>query len=633
MQALPIAVEGGYLWCSVGTVPRAATDVPLNPWAAGESGASLSNAQWEPRHHAIVTVDIEGFNSSTRTDPIRAGLRRNLEEIVESAIGAMHETDPVVAEGDTGDGKWLLFRSDLRKTALLQAFTPAVETGVRHHNRTASVAATLRLRVGVHHGEVTVEGSGYSGEQLNHAFRIIDNDVVKNILRNARNDVVVTISDDFFQKIIRPGYGSLEPDDYSPVLVEAKETSTVVWVASLQGKDRLPVPAVGARSSSLAVSSPGVSYAPEVITLHDLPPTSLYVAITDIHNATLYRRRFPEAPVEQHVETALLLADKVVLHCADAYRSKRVAKLLHEYQACIAAGDLLFLLGENTQNPRAHFRNYIDHKIQQYGKSDLGQRDAASLVNVDSDAATRTEELLAMSPYALIRGFSGADYFIRAVKQDFQPAEPITIREHFSASMILNQLNVTIRQLLDLTHQSGEGRATRVVADSAAVGHLQSEVTRLASHNSCSRQILMEAIRKATGLSEHDALHEAFEERVSILHLLGTTGGLAHTEVTNRRDRPSPYYYGHLLEHLSVLSETPHPPRFGPQLVMELRSLPNWSFFAAYHIRLVNHLMNRMHKDPRVGDFETGFTWTRRIPEFEPIRTAVRRHWETKEFS
>ncbi|MEU6404106.1 hypothetical protein [Streptomyces sp. NPDC046985] len=591
----------------------------------------MSNAQWEPRHHAIITVDIEGFNSSTRTDPIRAGLRRDLEKIIESAIEAMPQPDPLAAQGDTGDGKWLLFRSDLQKTALLQSFTPTLEAGIRHHNRTASVAATLRLRVGVHHGEVTVEDSSYSGEQLNHAFRIIENDVVRNVLRNSRNDVVVAVSDDFFLKIIKPGYGSLEPDDYSPVMVEAKETSTVVWIASLQKSEQPSASSDGSRSPSFPAPALSVSSSPEVITLHDLPPTSLYVAITDIHNESLYRRRFPEAPVEQHVETALLLADKVVLHCADAYRSKRVADLLHEYQACISAGDLLFLLGENTHNPRAHFRNYIDYKIQQYGKSDLGQRDAASLVNVDPDAANRTEELLALSPYALIRGFSGADCFIRAVKQDFQPSEPLTIREHFSASIVLNQLNVTIRQLLDLTHQTSHGETTRVVADAVAVGHLQSEVTRLASHNSCSRQILMEAIRQATGIREHDALHEAFEERVSILHLFGTTGGLAHTEVTSRRDRRSPYYYAHLLEHLSVLSETPHPPRFGPKLVMELRSLPSWSHFAAYHIRLVDHLMHRTNKEPGIGDLEPGFTWTRRIPEFEPIRTAVRRHWETRD--
>jgi hypothetical protein len=502
----------------------------------------LTNALWEPRHHAIVTIDIEGFGSPTRTDPIRAGLRRALDGLSRAAIERVPHADPLSAEGDTGDGKWLLFRSDLPKTSILQEFVPALEVGIRHHNRSASTAATLRLRVGVHHGEITVEDSGYSGEQLNHAFRIIDNDVIRNALKITRNDVVVAVSDDFFQKIIKPGYGALDPDVYAPVMISAKETTTVVWVNSAHD---LPAPARIAVQSAKTVVTREAE--PQVITLHDLPPETLYVAITDVHNAALYRRRFPEAPVEQHLEAALLLADKVVIHCADPYRSSQVASALLELQPCTSIGDLLFLLGENTQNPRTHFRGYIDFKIHQYSKSELGQHDVDSLANVDADAIERAEALLGASPYALIRGFSGADGFIRAVKRDLQPAEPITICEHFAASVI-SQLGLTLRQLLDLSHQATDGTLSRVVADSSTVGKLQAEINRLANHNSFSRQILMEAIRRGTGIEETDALYEAFEERVSLLHLAGTTGGLPHMEVTNRRDRLSVYYYGHLLD-------------------------------------------------------------------------------------
>jgi hypothetical protein len=366
-----------------------------------------------------------------------------------------------------------------------------------------------------------------------------------------------------------------------------------------------------------------------VITLHDLPPATLYVAITDVHNAALYRRRFPEAPVEQHLEAALLLADKVVIHCADPYRSNQVAAALFELQPGVSAGDLLFLLGENAQNPRAHFRGYIDFKIQQYGKSELGQRDVDSLSQVDTDASERAETLLQASPYALIRGFSGADGFNRAVRRDLQPAEPITICEPFPASVI-SQLGLTLRQLLDLSHQAAGGTLTRVVAESAAVAKMQADINRLANHNSFSRQILMEAIRRGTGIQEADPVYEAFEERVSLLHLAGTTGGLPHMEVTNRRDRLSVYYYGHLLDHLSVLSEVPHPDRFGAELAMELRSLPIWRFFAAHHIRIVSHLIHQMRDEPPTGDPTNSYTWSRRIPEFDGVRSVVRRYWEAK---
>jgi hypothetical protein len=587
--------------------------------------ALLTSMFWEPRHHAIMTLDIEGFGSPTRTDPIRVELRKVLADLVRLAAERLQAPDPIAAEGDTGDGKWILFRSDLSKPTLLNSLIPTIEGALKRYNRTASTAATLRLRVGIHHGEVTVEDNGgCSGEPLNYTFRIIDNEVVRNVLAHTSHDMVVAISDDFYQKIVKPGYGTVNSESYSPVLVTAKETTTTVWlnVPAELPKSQRPA-ALGPREPP---EQPQTSQ-PQVITLGDLPPSSLYVAVTDIHNTALYCRRFPEAPIEQHVETALLLADKVVLHCADAYRSARVAEILNEFHSCISGGDLLFLLGENTQNPRLHFRGYIDHKIRQYSQSDLGNRDVASLSEVDVDAADRAEKLLALSPFALIRGFSGADNFIRAAKRDLQPAERITLCEPFSVSA-LSYLSLTLRQLLDLSELTPEDTLRRVTTDSVTTAKLQAEVNRLANHNSFSRQILMEALRHATKLPEDDPLLEAFEARVSVLHLAGTTGGMPHLEVTNQRDRNSVYYYSHLLEHLSILAEVPHPARFGVPLVMELRALPVWQFFAAHHLRIASHLLHQTHHEPEVRDPMTGYIWTRRIPEFNQIRTVVRRHWD-----
>jgi hypothetical protein len=542
------------------------------------------------------------------------------------AVDRLQVPRAVAAEGDTGDGKWLLFRSDISKPTLLSTLIPAIEAALRHHNQSASSAAALRLRIGVHHGEITVgQKDGYSGEALNHAFRIIDNEVVRNALALAGSDMVVAISDDFFQKIVKPGFGALDPNNYSPVKITAKETSSTVWLNVPAGLSKPDPQKISSRDPSGAPEALATPE-PQVLTLADLPPSTLYLAVTDIHNATLYGRQFPGVPIEQHVEVALLLADKVVLHCADAYRSRRVTGIIDEFHPCITGGHLLFLLGENTQNPRIHFRGYIDHKIRQYGQSDLGKRDVASLSEVDADAADRAERLLALSPFALIRGFSGADHFIRAAKRDLQPAELITIREPFSAS-VLGQLSLTIRQLLDLTEVSPEGKLNRVTADSATVGRLHTEVNRLAGHNSFSRQIFMEALRRATKLSEDDPIHAAFEERVSILHLAGTTGGMPHLEVTNHRDRDSVYYYSYLLEHLSVLAEVPHPARFGSALVLELRALPVWQFFASHHLRIVNHMLHQMSHEPEVRDPTTSYVWTRRLQDFHQIRSVVRRHW------
>ncbi|MEV4057130.1 hypothetical protein AB0J55_38505 [Amycolatopsis sp. NPDC049688] len=573
-----------------------------------------------------MTLDIEGFGSKTRTDPIRAGLRRELETIIESAIRLLQPDDALAAHGDTGDGKWLLFRPEVPKTELIMTLLPEIETRLRHHNSTASIAATIRLRVGVHHGELIKDRSGFSGEALNHAFRIIDNDVARQALQASPTNSLVVFSGDFYDKIIRPGYGSIDAAEFAPIRVENKETSTVVWIRSTHPPlDQEPViPPLP--TAEPATPTLGERTRKQVLTISDLPPTSLYVAIGDIHNARLYGRGLPEAPVRQHIEAALLLANKVVTHCADPYRSRIVADTITELLPCVEAGDFLFLLGENVEDPTSHFRGYLDFKIDQYSKSRYGSRDVKSLTEVDSDATERTEALINRSPFALIRGFSGADGFIRAARDDLQPGESITIREHYSSSTV-SRLSLTLRQLLDLTHLSHDGKLRRTVADEDAVGALQAEVERLSGHLSFSRQILMEALRQGTSLSPTHPLDEVFEERVSLVHLIGTIGPLTHTEVTHRRDRLSPYHHQYLMEHLSLLAEAPPPQTFGGKLVLELRALPGWWYFASHHLRLVADAIHRQVAGERAVDLGKSYRWSRRKPEFGPIRSIVRSHW------
>jgi class 3 adenylate cyclase len=584
---------------------------------------AVSNIMREPQHYAIVTIDIEGFGSPTRTDPIRASLRSSLERIIKAAIEGLAQPEPTADLGDTGDGKWILFNPSLPKSQLITILAPRIETELRHHNLRSSTAAQLRLRIGIHHGELVPDESGYSGEALNHAFRIIDNDVVRQALKASCQNSILAVSSDFYEKIVRPGYASLIPDAFSPVRVKSKETVTVVWLNS-------PIDPASTTFSALSRSQAiltGDRAEQRILTLSDLPPASLYVPITDIHNTHLYERDFPGAPIQQHIETALLLADKVVIHCADPYRSAVVANVLSDLEPCIEAGDLLFLLGENAQDPWSHFRSYIDYKVSQYEKSKYGKRDVISLTHVDDDAADRAERLLRLSPFALIRGFTGTDGFIRTAKADLQTTERITIREHFATSVV-GRLSLTLRQLLDLTELGHDGELRRCVADEETIGRLQVEVNRLATHNSFSRQILLEAIRRHTSLDVDKPLDQIFEERVSLVHLIGTVQVIPHTEVTNRRDRVSQYYFGHLMDHLSMLAEVQHPTAIGPSLVLELRALPNWWAFAAYHIRLVADSCHRQVVGENAIDLESAYRWSRRIPEFSAIRAVVRKHWK-----
>lgn len=653
----------------------------------------------ESGHYTIVTLDIEGFGSPTRTDPIRSKLRGDLSDLLDTAIGRLHRDDPVAMRGDTGDGWFLLFAPHVPKPAIVDTFVPAVEAGLRLHNRAANMAGRLRLRIGVHHGDVLVEEGRPVGDALNFAFRIIDNDTAREVLRgNQRSHVVLVTSDDFFDEIVRQEHGGLEPDDFYPVRVEAKEVDSTVWVkkpevtevvvtgegagpagvaevtgmagvtgvtgvtgltgvvAGVEGggvAEAAGVTAVAGVAAGVvaavrpptavaagpatapvvaaAVGPPGARRAPplrepRVLTLADLSPSCLYVPLLDVHNARLYGRRHPELPLAQHLETALLLGERAVLHCLDPYRSAEVARLVGELDPLVASGDLLFLLGENASHPAEHFRGYVDLKVKQFRLSDRGRRDLESLTMVDPDAADRSEHLLARSPYALIRGFNGSDAFVGAARDDLQRCEPIVLCEPYHASVV-SRLSLSLRQLLDLSEMTSDGKLSRVLADEVTTKALHVEIDRLSGHRSFSRQILMDAIAEYCDIDESHPMYSIVEERVSLVHLRGATGPLHHLEVTSHRDAASPYFFKALYEHLSVLADVPNPDRLGADLLMRLRAQSAWGFFAAHHLRLMGGVLHRRSDDDAVADARSAFHWTRRVPEFATIRQILREHW------
>ena len=89
----------------------------------------------------------------------------------------------------------------------------------------------LRLRVVVHEGQVLADEHGYVGEDLNHAFRLLDAPATRAALANSPSaHAVLVVSDTIFQGIVRHRYQGLDPSEWQPVRVHAKETRTRAWV-------------------------------------------------------------------------------------------------------------------------------------------------------------------------------------------------------------------------------------------------------------------------------------------------------------------------------------------------------------------------------------------------------------------
>jgi hypothetical protein len=305
-----------------------------------------------------------------------------------------------------------------------------------------------------------------------------------------------------------------------------------------------------------------------------------------------------------------------------------VARLCTDYSEAIADGSLLFLLGENAIDPAADFKAYIDLRVREYGQSPYGSKDLASLSNLPGESWEFAKDFLASAPVALTRGYSGGERFVRLITKDFQPGEMLVIHEHPPASLVPT-LSLTLRQLLSIRRADSRGRGKAILATDDDLGKLHEAIARSASHSTMSRQILLAAIEeRVPRLLDNQYLHARVRERISVLHLRATAGGLSFMEMSHRRDYLSPYYYQHLLTHLTVLADVQHPGSIGARAVLRLRQVPEWERFRESHLAA----LARVESLKACHDDETGmadlFVESRHKSRFAPVAAILQEEWK-----
>lgn len=196
-----------------------------------------------PRHRTIIGIDAEG--SSQLTDPSKGSLRRSMYDLFERSLHAGGLTrpyrDPFL---DRGDGVLAMIRPVDRapKTVLLDTVVPALGDLLAEHNRDHP-DQSFRLRTVVHAGEVTFDDKGCYGETLDVAFRLLEADPLKRILKEADAPMVLVVSDDIHHSVVRHGYEGIDRTAFSRLLMP--QTTGLVrsgWVRVIGSPHELPGP-------------------------------------------------------------------------------------------------------------------------------------------------------------------------------------------------------------------------------------------------------------------------------------------------------------------------------------------------------------------------------------------------------
>jgi hypothetical protein len=218
------------------------------PERAARGTSRLHRAQ----HCVLLAVDVAGFTDTGRDDEVQLAVRDALYGLLIEAFNDAHLPWDECLNEDRGDGILVIIPAKMPSATVVDPLLDRVRAGLRRHNRLASDAAAIKLRIAVHIGEVHRDAHGLAGVAVNHLFRLLDAPVLKRALAAAGADLALIASDYFYDSVIRHGPGMIDPAAYRAVTVEVKRTQAPGWIylpgaAPALADDRTDVAAAGTR--------------------------------------------------------------------------------------------------------------------------------------------------------------------------------------------------------------------------------------------------------------------------------------------------------------------------------------------------------------------------------------------------
>ncbi|XVQ10695.1 effector-associated domain 2-containing protein [Spirillospora sp. CA-255316] len=186
---------------------------------------------WRPSGQSTQFVcDIASFGDERRGDDARARVRAGLYAGLRTAFTAEGVSLDGCYREDRGDGALVVLPPDVDTALLLTSVAYRLRGEVRRHNAYSSEAVRFRLRVAVNTGEVHWDGEGLVGTALNHAFRILDAEPFKEVLRASGADLALIVTPRVYDDVVKQGRGLLDRQDYRRLEIKVKELEGFAWV-------------------------------------------------------------------------------------------------------------------------------------------------------------------------------------------------------------------------------------------------------------------------------------------------------------------------------------------------------------------------------------------------------------------
>lgn len=226
----------------------------VSKWPAARPGLTSS----------VLFADVAGFGDPRRDDFDHQEIRRLVYEFLTEAFEKSQVAWADCHVEDRGDGALVIAPPQVPTAAVIDPMLAHLAARLKRHNRQASDAMRIQLRVALHVGPVTHDPAGVSGGAIIHTARLLEADVLKEALATTGSDLGFITSTFVYDAVVRHAPGLVDPATYRKVEFEGKESRITGWMhlsggpaALVQNPSGLSGPDGGAPGPERAPTAPG----------------------------------------------------------------------------------------------------------------------------------------------------------------------------------------------------------------------------------------------------------------------------------------------------------------------------------------------------------------------------------------
>ncbi|GAA3224744.1 hypothetical protein [Actinocorallia longicatena] len=178
-------------------------------------------------HCTLIAVDMVA--SGRLDDDAQMFVRGALYDILDRSFGNVGIPAHARRVDDRGDGALITVPPQHPAGGFIDGLAFNLQAALRRHNRMSSDLARIRLRVAAHAGPIYPDSQGIGGKAVVHLFRILDAPAFKQMFKDEALEFGLVASDYFYDSVVRPGHGLIDPALFQPLWVDLKETQCQAW--------------------------------------------------------------------------------------------------------------------------------------------------------------------------------------------------------------------------------------------------------------------------------------------------------------------------------------------------------------------------------------------------------------------